>query len=66
MTNKEKLVSDLIANKINITSFEYEMGKLGVHVVKPQEAAVAAFYTDERRYFPTVNEFDVVVGGYFG
>lgn len=66
MTNKEKIVSDLIANKINISAFEYEMGKIGVHVVKSQEAAVAAFYTDERRYFPTVNEVDIVIGGYFG
>ena len=58
----EKLIQDVLS----IGLFAHEMSKIGVYVVRPKEAVSAVFFNDERRYFPKLNEDDVVVGGYFG
>ncbi len=65
-TFKQTHVEQLIARKVGFSVFEHEMSKIGVYVVKPKESASAVFYRDERRFFPQLNDDDIVVGGYFG
>lgn len=65
-TSKQILAESLVMERRNIDSFAHEMSKAGVYVVKPGELVSGVFFRDERRYFPKVNEEDIVVGGYFG
>lgn len=63
---KQAQVEALLAKKLSISVFDHEMAKLGIYVVKPKEFSSTIFFRDERRYFPKLNEDDIVVGGYFG
>lgn len=63
---KQAQVEALIGKRLNIDMFVHEMGKFGVYVVRPKETTSMVFFNDERRYFPVINEDDIVVGGYFG
>lgn len=63
---KQAQVDELLKRKLTIGVFAHEMAKFGVYVVKPKETVSAVFFRDERRYFPSINEDDIVVGGYFG
>lgn len=63
---KQAQVEAFLTKRMNIDLFAHEMGKLGVYVVRPKEHTSMVFFNDERRYFPVINEDDIVVGGYFG
>ena len=65
-TLKQAQVDNLLSRKLSISVFDHEMSKLGIYVVKPNEFSSSVFYRDERRYFPKLNEDDIVVGGHFG
>lgn len=63
---KQSSVERLIDKHIPLSIFCHEMSKIGVYVVKPEENVSAVFFSDERRFFPKINEDDIVVGGFFG
>lgn len=63
---KQAQVDKLLTETHTIGSFAHEMSKFGVYVVKPKETVSAVFFMGEKRYFPILNEDDIVVGGYFG
>lgn len=65
-TIKQLQVEDLIQQTLTLPLFDHEMSKIGIYVVTPGDTVSMVYFNDERRYFPLLNEDDIVVGGYFG
>lgn len=65
-TTREAYAEQLIERKLTLGFFSHEMEKIGVYVVSPFDVVSLVFLSNESRYFPKINENDVVVGGYYG
>lgn len=63
---KQEQTNILLSKKLTLSEFTIEMSKIGVYVVKPGSVVSMVYFTNEVRYFPTLDEFDIVVNGYFG
>lgn len=65
-TVKQEYVETLLAQKLTFSEFEAKMNKIGVFVVKPGSVVSMVYFNNEIRFFPSMTELDIVVGGYFG
>ena len=69
MTNikstKQMAVDSLVSRRCSLSVFTVEMSKMNVRVVQPAQIVSANYLANESRFFPEVNEEDIVVGGRF-
>ncbi len=61
----QRLVADLVAQRLSLVDFTKELERYDVHVVQPGESYSKELRSDYSRYFPQLDG-DRVVGGEFG
>ena len=59
------ILNDLLIQKLSLIDFTSRAEERNVHVVQPNEVITTEIRTDNSRYFPEVDNADIVIGGSF-
>lgn len=64
-TSNFTIIDNLIEQKLTIDEFCDKATEHGITIIRPEETATTEMRMNMSRFFPRLNEMDIVVGGSF-
>lgn len=63
---KSEIADNLVSQRLSLSVFTREMAKNGMVVVQPDTYVPLVFKEGFTRFFPKIDDMDIVIGGSFG